>query len=114
VSGEDMLTVHERTQLARALRAGRDVSAPVGVTYFFFARGPEPVEAAAMLRDNGMRVVVDEEISGDRYWHIAAFTKVTLTASAIHQADSAMERIATQTRVRYDGWHVSLTIGEDC
>jgi len=37
-----------------------------------------------MLRERGMRVVVDEEISGDGYWHIAAFAEVALTPSAIH------------------------------
>lgn len=112
MSVEDILTSFERTELARALQAGRDISAPVEVVYFFSMHGAEPVAAAAMLKDGGMRVVVDEEMSGDGYWHIAAFKEAILTPSTIHQANIAMERIAAQTRVHYNGWRVSLTIGE--
>jgi hypothetical protein len=62
---DDRLTGREREEIARALRVGRDLSAPIKVTHFFSAHGREPVEAAALLW--GLRVVVDEESGGDAY-----------------------------------------------
>lgn len=112
MGSNDLLTPREREEIARALRAGRDLSAPIAVTHFFSGRGHEPGEAAALLRERGLRVVVDEESSGDGYWHIAAFGELTLTPATIHQANRTMESIALQTRVHYDGWRVSMTIGE--
>ncbi|HXT34727.1 MAG TPA: hypothetical protein VN837_04040 [Chloroflexota bacterium] len=46
MNGDDLLTVREREEIARAQRVGRDLSAPVPVTHFFSTQGREPVEAA--------------------------------------------------------------------
>jgi len=86
---------------------------PVAVTYFFSTQASEPIEAEVALKKYGVsRVIIDEEISGDGYWHIAAFTEVQLTAPAIGHMNEEMESIAAKTRVKYDGWKVTLTIGE--
>ena len=53
-------------------------------------------------------VVVDEEISGDGWWHVAAFPVLRLTPEAIVGAKRLMMRLAAATGIRYHGWHVTL------
>ena len=70
------LSPGERLQYDRAVLAGRDISAPVEVTYFFGLGSPGdyPVATEEALSAMGItRVVVDEEISGDGWWFVAAF-----------------------------------------
>jgi len=113
MGGGDTLTPHERDEIVRAIRAGRDLTKPVAVTYFFSTQGSKPIEAEVALKEYGVnRVIIDEEISGDGYWHIAAFTGVQLTAPAIGYVNKEMESIAAKTRVKYDGWKVTFTVGE--
>jgi hypothetical protein len=58
-------------------------------------------------------VVVDEEISGDGYWHVAAFTTLRLTPEAIRESMRQMMLLAVATGIRYNGWQVTLTAGEE-
>jgi hypothetical protein len=58
-------------------------------------------------------VTVDEEISGDGRWFVAAFPMLQLTPEAIVGAKRLMMRLAVATGIRYDGWHVTLTWGEE-
>ncbi|MEU0883357.1 ribonuclease E inhibitor RraB [Lentzea sp. NPDC005914] len=58
-------------------------------------------------------VVVDEEVSGDGYWHVAAFGTLPLVEAEVSQAERQMERIAQDSDAKYDGWKVTLTAGEE-
>ena len=57
-------------------------------------------------------MVADEEITGDNYWHVAAFTTCVLSAAAISEANTIMTSIVAQAGVEYDGWQATLTAGE--
>jgi hypothetical protein len=106
----------ERLQYARAVAAGRDISAPVGVTHFFSLGSPgsRPDATEDALSAMGVAdVVVDEEISGDGYWHVAAFTTLRLTPEAIRESMRQMMLLAVATGIRYNGWQVTLTAGEE-
>jgi hypothetical protein len=108
-------TPGERLQYDRAVAAGRDVSAPVRVTFFFGLESPGSRPDAteeALLAMGVAEVVVDEEISGDGWWHVAAFTALRLTPEAIHGSKWQMMQLAVATGIRYHGWQVSLNGGE--
>jgi hypothetical protein len=101
-------------QRARAERVGRDVSAPVAVTHFFSSPGCHPAAVVRALRELAITdVVVDEEITGDGYWHVAAFTAILLTPRVVDQTENRMEQMARDAGARYDGWHITLTVGEE-
>ena len=104
---------HLSEQRARAERVGRDVSVPVEVTHSFSSPGLHPAAIVSALRDSGIvDVVVDEELTGDGFWHVAAFTALRLTAPDVDRAENLMARIARDTSARYDGWTTTLTAGE--
>lgn len=101
----------ERLQYDRAVAAGRDISAPVRVTYFFGLESPgsRPNATEEALSAIGVaEVIVDEEISGDGWWHVTAFTTLRLSPEAIRESERQMMRLAVATGVRYDGWQVTL------
>ena len=106
----------ERLQYDRAVAAGRDISAPVRVTYFFGLESPgsRPDATEEALSAMGVaEVVVDEEISGDGRWHVAAFTTLRLTPETICEAKRQMMRLAAATGIRYHGWKVTLNVAEE-
>jgi hypothetical protein len=101
-------------EISRALSAGRDLSREVKITHFFSATGSEPLPTRALLEAEGMdEIIVDEELAGDGFWHIAAFTTLLLSPANANDAQDAMERIAQNTGVRYDGWRVTLNVAEE-
>lgn len=105
----------ERLQYDRAVAVGRDISAPVGVTYFFGLESPgsRPDATEEALSAMGVAdVVVDEEISGDGWWHVAAFTTLRLTPEAVRESKRQMMRVAAATGIRYHGWEVTLNVAE--
>jgi Regulator of ribonuclease activity B len=113
---EAELSPGERLQYDRAVLAGRDISAPVRVTYFLRLGSPgdRPVATEEALSAMGITdVTVDEEISGDGWWHVAAFPMLQLTPEAIVGAKRLMMRLAAATGIRYQGWHVTLNGGEE-
>jgi hypothetical protein len=116
VEADPELSPHDLRERERAARAGRDISVSVGVTHFFSladAPGDRPKGAEDALRVAGIDdLFVDEELSGDRYWHIAAFTVLLLEPRAIRSAERQMAQLATDNGCVYDGWHVTLTAGE--
>ena len=96
--------------------AGRDISAQVEVTYFFGLGSPgdRPDATEEALSAMGItRVTVDEEISGDGWWFVAAFPMLQLTPEAIVGAKRLMMRLAVATGIRYHGWQVTLNFGEE-
>jgi Regulator of ribonuclease activity B len=110
------LSPGERLQYDRAVAAGRDISAPVRVTYFFGLESPgsRPDATEEALSAMGVaEVVVDEEISGDGRWHVAAFATLRLTPEAIREAKREMMRLAVATGIRYHGWRVTLNVAEE-
>ena len=110
------LSPGERLQYDRAVLAGRDISAPVEVTYFFGLESPgdRPDATEEALSAMGItHVTVDEEISGDGWWHVAAFPMLQLTPEAIVGAKRLMRRLAAATGIRYHGWQVTLNFGEE-
>jgi regulator of RNase E activity RraB len=58
-------------------------------------------------------VVVDEEISGDGWWHITAFTTLRLTPEEIRESMQNMMLLAAATGIRYDGWQVTFNAAEE-
>jgi hypothetical protein len=105
------LSPGERLQYDRAVVAGRDISAPVEVTYFLGLDSPgaRPDATEEALSAMGITdVVVDEEISGDGWWHVAAFPMLQLTPDEIVGAKRLMMRLAVATGIRYHGWQVTL------
>src|ERR1700751_1882515 len=107
------LSPGERLQYDRAVAAGRDISAPVRVTYFFGLESPgsRPDATEEALSAMGVaEVVVDEEILGDGRWHVAAFATLRLTPEAIREAKREMMRLAVATGIRSHGWRVTLNV----
>jgi hypothetical protein len=78
----------------------------VWITHFFYFQGDKPLQAERELKAEGWpEIIVDEEVSGDGHWHIAAFRVETP-----HEADEArtiLRRLASRHSGRYDGWHVT-------
>lgn len=108
------MTSQNRGERAWALKARRSLASPVPVTYFFSAPQHDPTSAIVALRSKGItEIVVDEEVTGDGFWHVAAFSTLLLTDSAIQAAHRAMEELAAQTGVQYDGWCVTRAAGEE-
>jgi len=106
----------ERLQYDRAVAIGRDVSEPVKVTYVFVLESPGPRPDAteeALLAMGAAEVVVDEEVSGDGWWHVAAFTTLRLTPEAIRKSKQQMMRLAVAHGIRYAGWKVTLNVAEE-
>lgn len=106
----------ERLQYDRAVVAGRDISAPVRVTHFFGLASPgsRPDAAEEALSAMGVtEVVVDEEISGYGWWHIAAFTTLRLTADEIRKSMQQMTLLGAATGICYVGWQVTLNVAEE-
>lgn len=107
--GED----HLRAERSRAERVGQDLSAPVAVTHFFSSPGRRPDAIVQELRNLGVdQMIVDEELTGDGYWHVAAFATCLLTTSEADGVEHQMEQVAQADEATYDGWKVSLTAGE--
>ena len=105
----------EHLQYDRAVAAGRDVSEPVRVMYFFGLESPGSRPDAteeALFAMGAEEVVVDEEVSGDGWWHVAAFTTLRLTPEAVRKSKQQMMQLAVATGIRYDGWKVTLNVGE--
>jgi hypothetical protein len=105
---------HLSRERARAERVGRELSVPVAVTHFFSSPGRRPDAVVQAL--NGLeitKVAMDEELTGDGYWHVAAFTACLLTASEVVGAERLMEQVAQDAGAEYDGWRVTLTVGEE-
>ncbi|GLY88172.1 ribonuclease E inhibitor RraB [Actinoallomurus iriomotensis] len=116
MADDEGFTTRGRLQRDRAMMAGRDMSSPVGVTHFFSVNAPgaRPVVAEAALVDLGVRdIVADEELTGDGHWHLAAFDSLLLSPETILRREEQMHHLAWATDVRYDGWKVTLTAGEE-
>jgi len=104
----------DRCERAWALKARRSVASPIPVTYFFSTPQHDLTSAIVALRSTGItEIVADEELTGDAFWHVAAFSTLLLTDSATQAAHRAMEELAAQTGVQYDGWCVTRAAGED-
>jgi hypothetical protein len=58
-------------------------------------------------------LTVDEEVIGDGFWHVAAFTRMLLTEEEAGAVEVRMTRIAKDGQARYDGWQVTLTTREE-
>ena len=57
-------------------------------------------------------MVTDEELTGDQFWHVAAFATLLLTTLDASRAEQQMDVLAKATGAAYDGWEVTLTCGE--
>lgn len=56
--------------------------------------------------DRVREIGVDEETTGDGYWHHWAFTVIDASEEALRGADERAKHLAEQHGVRYDGWAV--------
>jgi len=69
---DEVLTTHDREEHARALKAGDDLAAPVRITPVHSAPREDPAQTVAARRAIGTHDVVEVEITGDGYRHVAA------------------------------------------
>jgi hypothetical protein len=102
--------------IQECLDYGEDLSKPLAVTHFFSLAempGPEPREAVKKLKARALRVVWDDEDSGDDLWHVAAFVTDVLTPASTAAMRGAMESFANANGLRYDGWARSRTGQEE-
>lgn len=98
---------HLLRERARAEHEGWDLSRPVAVTHFFSSPGRYPEAVMRSLDSVGINdVVADEELEGDGYWHVAAFTTCLVTETEIGSVERQMDQIAHDADARYDGWIV--------
>ncbi|MEU4742841.1 ribonuclease E inhibitor RraB [Actinosynnema sp. NPDC023658] len=105
---------HLARERVRAEQSGRDRSMPVSVTHFFSSPGRHPEAIVQALNDLEITdVVVGEEVTGDGYWHVAAFATCPLTVSEAGGIERRMEQIAEDAGAEYNGWRVTLTAGEE-
>ena len=64
--------------------------------------------AAGELRSLGFRhVVVDEEVTGDAYWHVAAFRVESLDDDHLAGRRAALSELATRHGGDYTGWDLA-------
>jgi hypothetical protein len=83
---------------------------PVEIGQYFSSPGREPAELAEELRALGFEVVVDEEVTGDGFWHIAAFRKESFTTSTLSVLRARIVELATLHDAKYDGWEWRTTL----
>ncbi|MET9225953.1 ribonuclease E inhibitor RraB [Lentzea sp. NPDC003310] len=80
------------------------------VTHFFSSPGRHPAAVVDALRELGItEVVVDEEVTGDGFWHVAAFGSLPSDEAAVSDTERRMRRIAQDADARYDGWQATST-----
>ncbi len=97
-------------------RRGDDLSRPVRVTHFFgLARypGAKPVRAREEPEALGFEALVTEEVTGDGYWHVAAFGEAQLTSEEITRMRLQMEQLARRHQLIYHGWDRTLTVAQE-
>jgi hypothetical protein len=84
------------------------------IAYHFTAFGEPgslaPTSLIGLLRAAGCSVTVDEEMSGDGYWHVAAFRHAALGEQPLMDAMVEMSRLADQTSTRFVGWDFAQTV----
>lgn len=107
----DLLTETDRQEL-RTLHAALGTGPTEIGQYFSLARAPgrEPAQFASELRDLGFEVIVDEEVSGDGYWHVAAYRTETPTESSLAETKSMLATTARLHNMTYDDWDWRTTV----
>jgi hypothetical protein len=83
---------------------------PVIIGHYFSSPGRHPGNLAEELRKLGFEPVVDEEVTGDGLWHVAAFRLDALTESALSDLKAAMSQVAGRHKATYDGWEWRVTV----
>ncbi|HEX8099305.1 MAG TPA: ribonuclease E inhibitor RraB [Actinomycetota bacterium] len=99
----------DRSELS-ALQASLGIE-PVQIAHYFSSPGHRPDELADELRGEGFDVILDEELTGDGFWHAAALRREALTESALSNLKTAMRQVAERYRANYDGWDWRVTAG---
>ena len=83
---------------------------PVEISQRFSSPGGhEPAELAEELRAMGFEVVVDEEVDGDGFWHVAAFRNGSLSPPTLSVLTTRMVELANLYEARYDSWEWRTT-----
>jgi Regulator of ribonuclease activity B len=73
--------------------------------FTFFGNGRGATDAANALRQLGFDpVVVDEEVSGDGYWHVAAFKVTRLDKEELGRLRRSLTDVAERFGGEYIGW----------
>lgn len=78
---------------------------------YFGSTWEQRVEFRSDLADAGFgadrgEIGMDEESSGDEYWHMWAFTHLPASRDALLAADRRAREIAEAHGARYDSWQV--------
>jgi hypothetical protein len=66
--------------------------------------GGSPDAVADWLKARGFDVMVDEEITGDGYWHVAAFRRDRLEPTSLLELNRELSDLAGRYGGTYDGW----------
>jgi hypothetical protein len=80
------------------------------LTHFFsFPLNRDGAMAAdtELVESGWPEVVVDEELEGDDYWHIAAFRRQRVSADSIASIRRELEELAARHGGEYDGWDLT-------
>lgn len=75
--------------------------------FTFFGNGEGAAFLGDELRERGFEVVVDEEVTGDTYWHVAAFRLELLDAEDLDRTREELSTLATRFGGDYTGWDVA-------
>jgi hypothetical protein len=71
---------------------------------FSFALNPSGAMAAYQELGEYPFSVIDEELTGNDYWHVATFRRQPITTEAIAGARAEMQAVAERFGGDYDGW----------
>jgi hypothetical protein len=106
------VTLDEELRSLRAEGRSRDDDVWVAHYFIFFqsSRGErrslrEALLAVGLGTGEG-EVGADEELTGDGYWHLWAFTLVKATEQALLGADAQARAVAESHGARYDEWSI--------
>jgi hypothetical protein len=96
--------------LAELERAGLPIGEHRWLTHFFsfpLNRDGAMAAWAELERCGWPEVVIDEEVEGDDYWHIAAFGRLAVTAESIAATRRDLKQLAERHGGVYDGWDLT-------
>jgi hypothetical protein len=102
---EDSAKIEELQRLGWAVGELHEIG------HFFSLREPpgqEPRAAVQELRALGLWTALDEEVSGDGYWHIGAFANQKLSSDGVASWRRTMESLAERHQLVYEGWNKPL------
>lgn len=76
------------------------------------AGSPPPADFVLELERQGFEAVADEELTGDGFWHVAAFRREPVDESHLRRVLREAQALAISNGAQYDGWTWRTTVAE--